>query len=34
VLNAISSFSPENVPNSEDWFGRGDIMMKMLDAKK
>jgi hypothetical protein len=33
VLNAISSFSPGNVPNSEDWFGRGGNLMKMLDLK-
>jgi hypothetical protein len=33
VLNAISSFSLGNVPNSEDWFGRSGNMMKMLDLK-
>ncbi|HEU4824573.1 MAG TPA: hypothetical protein VFS97_14210 [Nitrososphaeraceae archaeon] len=33
MLNAISPFSPGNVPNSEDWFGRGGNMMKMLDVK-
>jgi hypothetical protein len=34
VLNANSSFSPGNVPNSEDWFGRGGgNLMKMLDVK-